>query len=192
MAGFLNKDSWSQKERGWEYECALFYPSDTKETTIFFIPNSENPNNGTIVKNIRDFSPDFLKGRPKAKEQKVVFTIKPRRVVIISGDNFNQSKDYEYILVASINTIKEAEKKRSWYSRLIKDEHPIYTFLPSNSIERYVDLSQVTSIHKSLLLSKKIKLTENRLEVLEQTLLECLSLGIVEEDYVGEVESERV
>lgn len=190
MSEFLRKESWSKIERGYEYECALFYPSDTERPLSFFIQSEKNPNIGEITKDIGDFSPDFFDGKPKAKEQKVVFTIKPRKVVVVTNDEINQNVDYEYLLVAPINTIKSYEKQKDWYSLLIEDKHPIYTYVPNGNFDRYIDISQTTSIHKSLLLSKKSKLTEDRQEVLDQNILQCLALGIVDEDDIKEMTEE--
>ncbi|WP_339199801.1 hypothetical protein [Aeribacillus sp. FSL k6-2211] len=38
MTGFLNKENWKQIERGYEFEAAILYPSDTKRPLSFFIP----------------------------------------------------------------------------------------------------------------------------------------------------------
>lgn len=182
MSDFLAKKSWEHIERGYEFEAAMFYPSDTKRPLSFFIPESEGSTKGEIIIRVGDFSPKMVEGTKRALEQKIVMTIKPRRVVILSSNEINKSKEYEYILVAPINTIKESEKTKDWYSKLKDDEHPIFTYLPNVSLERYVDLSQTVSIHKSLLLRKLQEVPEQRMEVIEENLLQCLSLGIIDEE----------
>jgi hypothetical protein len=97
-------------------------------------------------------------------------------------DEINKLEEFEYILAAPINTIKEYEKTKDWYSKLKDDERPIFTYVPNKEIERYVDLSQTMSIHKSLLLHKKKEIAPDRMEILEDNLLQCLSLGIIEEN----------
>lgn len=182
MSDFLEKVSWKYIERGYEYEAAMLYPSDTKRPLSFFISENEDSNKGEIVDSIGDFNPIRVNGRLQAKEQKVVVTVKPRRVVVLTDNEINKLEDFEYILVAPINTIKEHEKRKDWYSKLKDDEHPIFTYVPNGNIERYVDLSQTVSIHKSLLLHKKQEIAPDRMVVLEENLLQCLSLGIIEEN----------
>ncbi|MDQ0233083.1 type II toxin-antitoxin system PemK/MazF family toxin [Metabacillus malikii] len=109
-------------------------------------------------------------------------TFKPRNVIILTSNEINHSEEYLYVLVAPINTIKEYEKEKDWYSILKDDEHPIFTYLPKGDNERYVDLSQTVSIHKSLLLKKLNKVPEERWNIVEENLLQCLSLGLIEED----------
>ncbi|MGE7673224.1 type II toxin-antitoxin system PemK/MazF family toxin [Lysinibacillus sp. NPDC094403] len=186
MSDFLNKTSWEDIERGYEYEAAIFYPSDSKRPLSFFIPDAEGSTNGKILKSIGDFQPIREDGKTYAKEQMVVMTIKPRKVVILSSNDINKNTDFEYILVAPVNTVKPHEKAKAWYDLLIKDEHPIFTYIPKGSNDRYVDLSQIASIHKSLLLKKHGEVHPERMEVLENNLLQCLSLGIIENDISSE------
>ncbi|MCM3442963.1 type II toxin-antitoxin system PemK/MazF family toxin [Metabacillus halosaccharovorans] len=183
MSNFLTKSSWGNIERGFEFEAAMLYPSDTQRPLSFFIPDEPGSNKGEIQTDIGDFSPVRVGGRrPQAREQMVVMTIKPRRVVVLSNDEINQSTEFEYILVAPINTIKDEEKTRDWYNKLINDEHPIFTYLPNGNLDRYADLSQTVSIHKSLLLRKLRPLEDPRMEVLDENLIQCLSLGIIEDE----------
>ncbi|MDM8364848.1 type II toxin-antitoxin system PemK/MazF family toxin [Bacillus thuringiensis] len=160
----------------------MLYPSDTKRPLSFFVPESEGANKGEILNSIGNFNPQVVRGKIRAREQKVVVTVKPRRIVVLTDNEINATEEFEYILVAPINTIKEYEKSKDWYSKLKDDEHPIFTYLPKGSLERYVDLSQTVSIHKSLLLYKKEKVSEERMEILEENILQCLSLGIIEEE----------
>ena len=98
-------------------------------------------------------------------------TVKPRKVVVLTNDEINQNEYFEYILVALINTIKPNEKHKEWYHKLINDEHPIFTYIPKGKLERYVDLSQTMSIHKSLLLRKSDPIPEDRMKVIDDNLL---------------------
>ncbi len=182
MSDFLNKTSWGNIERGYEYEAAILYPSDTRRPLSFFIPDVEGSSNGKIISSVGNFKPQKIDGKYQAKEQMVVMNIKPRKVVILSSDEINKNTDFEYILVAPINTVKSNEKVKDWYRLLIEDEHPIFTYLPKNNLDRYVDLSQIASIHKSLLLQKYGEVSSERMEILETNLLQCLSLGVIEDD----------
>lgn len=107
MSGFLRKESWEKIERGYEFEAAMLYPSDTKRPLSFYVPDAEGSSKGEIKNSIGDFKPIEVEGKRRAKEQMVVMSIKPRGVVILTSDEINQSPDFEYILVAPVNSIKE-------------------------------------------------------------------------------------
>lgn len=192
LTGFLNRENWKQIERGYEFEAAILYPSDTKRPLSFFIPNKNNPLEGKIVDQIGNFSPEIIEGRPRAREQQVVVTIKPRKVIIVTNNIINQNEEFEYILIAPINTIKLSEKSKDWYEKLIYDEHPIFTYIPKGNIERYVDLSQIMTIHKSLLLTKYDKIPDERMELIDENLLQCLSLGIIKEEAENIIKNQNI
>lgn len=182
MSDFLSNESWGNLVRGHEYLAAIMFPSDTKRPLSFFIPDEDNPDKGELKSSIGDFSPDYSGGFPRAVTQQIVVSLKPRNVVIITSDEINASQDYEYVLVAPIHTIKEHDKSKNWYNLLKNNDHPIFSYLPNGNMERYVDLSQTTSIHKSLILQKKKETDPQYMEILEENLLQCLSLGIFEDD----------
>ena len=185
LSDFRSKESWGNIERGTEFEAAFMFPSDSKDPFRFYSGKIES-SKGRLVNKDGDFSPRLIDGRLRAQVQQIVVSLKPRRVVVISSDDINQNDEFEYILVAPINTIKEQERNKDWYSILKDDEHPIYTYIPNEKFERYVDLSQTASIHKSLLLKKYNKVDQERWCVLEENLLHCLSLGIFEGDAPGD------
>lgn len=182
MVYFMKKDKWEEIERGYEYEAAMVFPSDTKRPLSFFMPDAEDPLKGSITENIGDFSAEIIDGNFRAKTHQIVMNIKPRKVVILSNNVINKSKEFEYIIVAPINTVKPYEKQKDWFQLLVKDRHPIYTYLPKGENDRYIDLSQSIGIHKSLLLKKYDDIGVERLEVLEEDLLNCLSLGVIDEE----------
>lgn len=113
-------------------------------------------------------------------------TVKPRKVVVLTNDVINQNEDFEYILIAPINTIKPDEKHKDWYHKLVNDDHPIFTYIPKWNLERYVNLSQTMSIHKSLLLHKSDPIPDDRMKVIDDNLVQCLALGLISEDEVEE------
>ncbi|RAK14860.1 PemK-like, MazF-like toxin of type II toxin-antitoxin system [Anoxybacillus vitaminiphilus] len=186
MVSFIDKENWSDIHRGYEYEAVLPYPSDTKRPLSFFVPDSCDPERGRIVESIGNFRPVYVNGKPTAKEQKIVMTVKPRKVVVLTNDVINQNEDFEYILIAPINTIKPDEKHKDWYHKLVNDDHPIFTYIPKWNLERYVNLSQTMSIHKSLLLHKSDPIPDDRMKVIDDNLVQCLALGLISEDEVEE------
>src|SRR5690606_33866831 len=152
-----------------------------KRPLTFFIPDSSDPEKGILHNDMGDFSAQLVNGSMRAIEQKIIMTVKPRKVVVLTSDEINQNNDFEYILVAPINTIKPQEKQKNWYQLLKEDQHPIFVYIPFANYERYVDLTQTTTIHKSLLLKKLNKVNPDRIDALEENLLHCLSLGILED-----------
>jgi len=123
------------------------YPSDTERPLLFFLPDEDDNEHGRLSRDRGDFSAQIVNGNRRAREQKIVMTVKPRRVIVITSDEINQSEEFEYILVAPINTIKSAEKTKDWYKSLKEDKHPIFVYCPNGRYERYIDVSQITTIH---------------------------------------------
>ncbi|MFS0643668.1 type II toxin-antitoxin system PemK/MazF family toxin [Siminovitchia sp. 179-K 8D1 HS] len=186
MSYFINKERWKEIERGFEFEAAMLFPSDAKRPLSFFVPDEGNAKRGSITTEIGDFSPIKVGETFKANTQQIVMNIKPRKVVVLSSDEINKNENFEYILVAPINTIKPNQKIKDWYKQLISDRNPIFTYLPKGNLDRYIDLSQTIGIHKSLLLKKYSYIGKERMEILENDLLQCLSLGIIDEESIEE------
>ncbi|WP_027417684.1 type II toxin-antitoxin system PemK/MazF family toxin [Aneurinibacillus terranovensis] len=184
---FRDKDNWFFIERGKVFQAAMYYLSDTKRPLSFFIPDNDDKYRGTIFGMDGDFSPEFKDGKYSAKEHEVIFKIKPRPVVIVSNDTNNQS-DYEYVQIAPIMGLSEDDKQNGqFYTELKEDRHPLFVFLPENctkgiSKESYIDVSELTSIHKSLLLKMEGKLPNERIEMTEQRILDWLDIGEKVED----------
>lgn len=186
MSNFLRRDSWREIERSYIFDAAIFYPSDTKRPLKFFVPSEEDENKGTLITAIGDFKPKHVDGRWQAIEQQVVVNLKPRKVVVLSNNEINHNEEFEYILVAPIMSVHEHDKKKSWYQRMKADNHPFFLHLPETVTGRecYVDLSELTSIHKGMLLNKLNCVPDERLDVLHELLSECLDLGIISEDEI--------
>lgn len=182
---YLDKDNWKDISKNDIFNAAMIYPSDTERPLLFFLPDENDEERGRLSRDRGDFSAQIVNGSRKAREQKIVMTVKPRRVIVITSDEINQSQDFEYILVAPINTIKSFEKTKSWYKNLTEDKHPIFVYCPNENFERYIDVSQITTIHKSLLIKKVEKLAPDREELLEDSILQCLSLGILDEEEIN-------
>lgn len=181
---FLNKENWGNISRGFVFDAAMFYPSDTQRPLEFFVPDMDNQRYGTLVNDIGDFSPKMIEGRHQAVEQKVVITLKPRKVIVVTNNDLNHNGEFEYIHVAPTMSIHPKDKDKPWYQKVIKDEHPFFVYLPENITgkEAIVDISQIISIHKSMLLRKGIEIPPDRLDLIEQTIMECLDLGLYEEE----------
>lgn len=180
---YLDTDNWYEINRGHLFEAVIYYPSDTKRPLTFFIPDENNRSRGSVVASIGDFKAKEINGRMRAVEQQAIVGLKPRKVLILSNDDFNMSAEFEFVQVAPIMSIDDKDKLKNWYTKTKNDEHPAFVYLPAEVTGRecYIDISEITSIHKSMLLSKLKALTDERLRVVEDNILECLALGFIEE-----------
>lgn len=186
---FLNKSNWDKILRGYIFEAVIFYPSDTKRPLLFFIPEEGNKNKGSLVTKIGNFEPNEKDGKKFAIEQQVVVGLKPRRVLLLSNDDLNKSTEFEYVQVAPIMTISPKDKIKSWYLKTKQDEHPVFVYLADSITgkECYIDISEIMSIHKTTLLERKEKLPDERMLVVEDNILECLALGLIESEEQEEI-----
>lgn len=191
---YLDKNFWSEIERGYEFDAAMLYsPSDTTRPLTFFIPTSEDGLIGRLEQKTGDFSPIKVDGKFRAVEQLVATPIKPRKVIIMSDNQINQSQDFDYIIVCPIFTIYDEDKSKPWYKLVKADKHPFFIYLPKtvrkqekhDILERYVDISQMISIHKGILLKKQNQVPTDRMQLIEDNLIVMLSL-------VDEEENEQV
>ncbi|SFJ64719.1 hypothetical protein SAMN02799624_05358 [Paenibacillus sp. UNC496MF] len=90
-------------------------------------------------------------------------------------------------MVAPIFTIKPDDEKKPGYQKIIDDDHPYFIYVPrtlpdGKVLKRYIDVSQLISIHKGILLEKKEVLETDRMGLLEDLLIENLDLGAEGED----------
>ncbi|WP_140417669.1 type II toxin-antitoxin system PemK/MazF family toxin [Desulfosporosinus sp. FKA] len=182
-ARYLNSDHWSEISRGHMFEAVIYYPSDTKRPLTFFIPDEDNKNRGSVISSIGDFKAKEINGRKRAVVQQAIVGMKPRKVLILSNDEFNASTDFEFVQVAPIMSIDDKDKSKQWYLLTKNDEHPAFVYLSEEITGRecYIDISEIMSIHKSMLLSKIKCLPVDRIKVVEDNILECLDLGFIED-----------
>ena len=177
---YTEKANWKEIARQRVFEALLpFVPERPIE---FFVPDPMDPNKGTISESFGD-----TRG---AAVQKVVLTLKRRKVLILSSDEICHNNYQTDVTVAKISTISEKQKSKGMYKLLIADKHPLFAYLPAEVTgeESYVDLSSVTTIGKSMLLSDKLQIPAERMQLVNQRLEECIALGIVKEDAVVEDE----
>ncbi len=173
---FINPEKWKNINRGYFYQAAMYYLSNTEQPLRFLEFNDEE-NSYKIVQRYGDFSPVKVEGRKRAVEQDIVITLKPRQVILISNDRINQNKDFEYVQVLPVFGLTYQDSNRPWYQDLKNDNHIGFAYLPRGTSHGVaVDLTQVSTIHKSLLLKKQSKVPEDRLEFIESHLLELLDL----------------
>lgn len=124
MIHFLNRNNWNVIERGRVFDAVSYYNTDTRRPLTFFIPDETQqdgqPITGKLVESPGDLESVMIDGVMKSPEHKVVVGMKQRRVVALSNNQFSQNNSYEYIYVAPTN----------------------------EGYERYMSLTQITSIHK--------------------------------------------
>lgn len=180
---YMLKSNWHEIERGHVFEAAMLYsPSDTNRPLYFFEEDAPNSTTGSVVQRTGDFAPKKIGGVYAAKQQKLVIGIKPRRVVVVSSNKINKNRDFEYIMVAPVFTIKPEDEKKAGYQKILDDDHPYFVYFPRTAaggklIKRYIDISQLISIHKGILLEKKEIVPADRMELLEDLLIENMDLS---------------
>jgi len=191
---YLNVDNWSEINRGHLFEAVIYYPSDTKRPLTFFIPDEDNRSRGSVVASIGDFNAKEINGRMRAIEQHAIVGLKPRKVLILSNDSFNVSPEFEFVQVAPIMSIEDRDRLKQWYIKAKNDDHPAFVYLPVEITgkECYVDISEIMSIHKSMLLSRIKALTTERLKIVEENILECLDLGLIEDQQDISISSKAI
>lgn len=171
VSKFINPEEWKNIERGYYYQAAMYYLSNTMQPLRFL----ERINDGETYKiNTRTGNFDAVNGR--AVEQDIVVTLKPRQVIVLSNDRLNQNKGFEYVQILPIFSLKHSDSVNSWYDNLKKDLHPGFVYIPRGRYGLAVDLTQVSTIHKSLLLKKQTKVPKDRMNFIDSQALELLDL----------------
>lgn len=180
----MDSKNWNEIKRGYFYEAALFYPSDTERPLRFFLPDVDDPSRGSIVKDAGNFEMRKIEGRLVNIEQYIIVTLKTRKVVVLSNDTLNSSDEIDFVQIAPIMSVSEKDKTKQWYKKMIANNHPAFVFIPQHVTgkECYVDISEMTSIHKGMLQRRSKQVPEEYMQVIEDNILECLDLGLIEDD----------
>jgi hypothetical protein len=171
---FINPENWQDIEKGYFFQAAMYYLSDTEQPLKFLVSDE----NGVLSIEERngDFDPIEIDGIKKAKEQDIVVTVKPRQVIILSNDTVNQSSKFEYIQIAPVLGLYRNNIRTSWYNDLINDNLEGFAYIPKGRYGVEVDLTQITTIHKSMLLVKQSKVPTDRMAFIESQIVDILDL----------------
>jgi len=172
---FINPENWRDIERGYFYQAAMYYLSDTEQPLKFLVSDDDGvlsieERNGNFAPIVDD------NGRKKAVEQTVIITVKPRQVVVLSNNVVNQSDKFEYIQVAPVFGLSAKNVNTNWYNDLVSDMLEGFAYIPNRNYGVEVDLTQISTIHKSMLLEKQSKVPTDRMEFIESQILEVLDL----------------
>lgn len=171
---FINPKNWKDINRGYFYQAAMYYLSDTEQPLRFIKKNADDTFN--IEKRHGDFSPIKMDGVKRAVEQDIAITVKPRQVIVVSNDIMNKNPNFEYIQVLPVLGVYQSNTKKPWYQRLISDQLPGFAFIHKGQYGVKVDITQISSIHKSMLLEKQSMVPTERMEFIESQMLEVLDL----------------
>ena len=173
---FVSKKNWEQIEKQYIFEALL--PFVPERPIDFFIPdpNDATKTKGTLSNSTGDFS--------LAAEQRVVLTLKRRKVVVLSSDENCQDTALRNVMVARIISIKPEQVGQDWYNLLVQDQHPWFAYLPKEVTgqECFVDLTSVTAVGKTMLLSKKYMVPSDRMAIVETVFQNCIDLGVIKSD----------
>ncbi|KEF38952.1 hypothetical protein M670_01768 [Schinkia azotoformans MEV2011] len=172
---FIDKSNWKYIKRGYFFQAAMYYLSDTEQPLRFLVSNDEGVL--SIEERNGDFDPIILEnGKKQAKEQDIIITVKPRQVIILSDDKINESEQFEYIQIAPVLGISDKDIVKPWYRKIQEDNLTGFAFIPRGENGIKVDLTQVTSIHKSMLLEKQSKVPTERMAFIDSQIVELLDL----------------
>lgn len=168
-AKFLNKANWHEIKRGWIFEAAIPYTGE--RPLEFFLPDPGDDMRGTIKKN----NGNFFAG----EVQKVILGLKQRKVIVISNDDICSNNNFYDITVAPLYSIYESDKKVEWYKEAVEGSHLFFAYFPEKVTGRecVVDLSNIITINKNMLLSRKIDATDYIADI-EKKMEYCLQLGV--------------
>lgn len=171
---FSDYDNWPTIQKQYIYEA--WVPFVTDRPLNFFINNHGSEKEGFLT--------EFIEDNSISSEHRVLVTLKRRKVLILSSDEQAQNKIQPDVLMAKIVTIKPIQRLQDWYKALIKDEHALFVYLPKEITgeEAYINMTQVTTIGKKLLIQKKNLLTADRMELVEKRHMECIDLGVIKPD----------
>ncbi|RXI96322.1 hypothetical protein DS745_21605 [Anaerobacillus alkaliphilus] len=152
----------------------MYYLSDTEQPLKFIVRKED----GTISieKRNGNFDPIVVDGNKRAVEQNVLITVKPRQAIILSNDVINRSDNFSYVEVAPVFGLTERNSEELWYEDLINDRLEGFAFISKGRYGIEVDLTQITTIHKSMLLKKQTMVPKHRMDFIESQILEQLDL----------------
>lgn len=127
-SSFINPANWREIEKGYFFQAAMYYLSDTKQPLRFLKSNGD----GSFIIETKngDFDPVIKEGKKKALEQDIIITVKPRQVVVLSNDLINQSNKFEYIQVAPVLGLCYKDSIKNWYNELINDKLEGFAYIP--------------------------------------------------------------
>lgn len=166
---FVDKNNWSDIKRGWIFEAVVPYTSE--RPLDFFIPDPSDNIKGKLQRGYGNFRPGTT--------QKAVIELKQRKVLILSSDENCADRLIYDVTVAPIYGIYTEDKNEEWYPKVLNGTHPFFAYLPASitGMECIVDLTNIISISKNMLLKDKYDIT-TYMDPIEKLLEYCLSLGV--------------
>lgn len=169
---FSDPDNWEEIEKQSIFEA--WVPFVAQRELQFYIPNPEKENHGIITGIIDDSSHD--------SEHFIVSKMKRRKVIVLTKDELCQDVMFPDVLVAKIISIKDKTSRP--YKLMVENKHPFFIHLPEHITgeESYINMAQVTTIGKTLLIQKQSMLPRDQMAIVEEMYAKCVDLGIIKED----------
>lgn len=121
---------------------------------------------------------------------KAVTDLKRRKVVVLSRDEVCQSQYEDDVLIAKIITIKDYHRSKPWYQDLVNGSHQWFVHLPEHITgkESYINMSQIMTIGKKMLIQKHHYLPSEQMEMVEARYVYGVQLGVIKEtDEAGDL-----
>lgn len=112
-----------------------------------------------------------------------VSELRRRKVVILSRDDVCQATYEDDVLIAKIITVKDHHRSKPWYEQLVEGTHQWFVHLPAEITgkESYINMSQIMTIGKKMLIQKHKLLPSEQMEMVEARYVYGVELGVIKD-----------
>lgn len=178
---YSDRSNWKDIEKQMIFEAWVPYVSD--RPLDFFIPFKTDDKNppSALHKRSEGFITDIIEDNSNFSAHLVVTPLKRRKVVILSRDEVCQSYDDDEVLIAKIVSVKKWMRSLPWYSDLVNGSHQWFVHLPESEtgVESYINMSQIMTIGKKMLISQHSLLDPERMKMVESRYMYSVALGLI-------------
>lgn len=155
------QDSNNAMHQGAIYEYRPFF---WLEPPLLIIRNLQWTGSGRANGNIiaADQLPDaFRRKQSQDNQEDVMARAKMRHIIILSKNKFTQRKQERVVLIAPTYTLDSSRHRPQFIDGLREERYPYLHYLPEHpafpqSRESYIDLREITSVHKEFLADGKL------------------------------------
>jgi hypothetical protein len=115
---------------------------------------------GDIVE-VNQLSDAFRRTQSQGNQEDVMAKAKVRHIIVLSKNKYAQREKERAILVAPSYTLDSSRHPEHFINGLREERYPFLHYLPvhpdfSQARESYIDLREITSVHKDFLLDGKL------------------------------------
>lgn len=189
MSRYEDHQYWSEIGKQQIFEA--WVPHVANRPMGFFVPFNDGQDiellqrEPYITKPIEGMVTNQIQDNSIFSEHLVVNKLKRRRVVILTGTEWCVDETYPVVNVAKIVSIKPDRKGTKWHQTVVNGDHPFFVHLPEEitGVESYINMAQVTTIGKKLLITKYGQMRADIMRSIEKTYNKIVDLGIILPDH---------